>query len=204
MIRHHPAEAVLLACAAGMLPVPQARVVAAHAALCPDCAAALREAEAVGGALLETLPAAELAPDALRRILARLDAAPVEADLPSVPVTLTALATGRWRWTGPGVAMMPLIPRDASDSRLDLIRVAPGTALLEHGHTDNEMTCVLQGSFQDGINRYGPGDFVAADSGIAHQPTALPGEACICLIATSGRLRARGLMGWLLRPLLGM
>lgn len=238
MIRHHPSEATLLACASGTLPEPHARVVAAHLGFCPDCVRALGQAEAVGGALLADLPPSPLAGDALARTLARLDAPAPDApgrvapqgtvpgwgaprwdapgwdapgrDAPgwiapgARPATLAALATGRWRWTGPGIAIMPLIPRDASDSRLDLIRVAPGVALLEHGHTGRESTCVMQGAFQDATGAYHTGDFIETDRDLAHRPTALPGETCLCLIATSGHLQPRGILGWLVRPLLGM
>ena len=203
MIQHHPSQVTLLSYAAGTLPEAHARVVAAHLTFCPECTQALRQAEAVGGALITDLPPSLMSPNALARTLDRLQAPPATEPQPG-PATLTGLATGRWRWTGPGIAMMPLLRRDASDSRLDLIRVAPGVALLEHGHTGHESTCVLQGAFQDGIGEYGVGDFMEADDDFAHHPTALAGEACICLIATSGHLRPRSLLGWLVRPLLGM
>jgi putative transcriptional regulator len=204
MIRHHPTEMTIIACAAGSLPAPHARVVAAHVALCPTCGAALNEAAEVGGALLDTLSPAPLAPDALKRTFAKLDAEPEIEKAMVPPLMLGALAREIWRWSGPGISLMPLIRRDATDSRLDLIRVAPGIGLLKHGHSGLEMTCVLQGGFDDGIGLYRAGDFVEADTEHVHRPTALPGEDCICLIATSGRLRARGLLGWLVRPLLGM
>ena len=205
MIRHHPSDETLLACAAATLPEAHALVVAAHAALCPACARTLRHAEAAGGAILSDLPPTALAADALERAFAHLDApvAPASWDRAPLPPTLAALATGRWRWTGPGIAMMSLLPRDASDTRLDLIRVAPGVALLEHGHAGRESTCVLQGGFADEDGEYHEGDFVAGGDG-AHRPVALAGEPCICLIATSGHLRPRGPLGWLVRPLLGM
>ena len=203
MMQHHPSDETLLACAAATLPAPHARVVAAHLTFCPDCARAVRRAETVGGAILADLSPSPLAPDALKRTLARLDTPSAPEPL-AATATLSDLATGRWRWTGPGIAMMPLIRRDASDSRLDLIRVAPGTALLEHGHSGRESTCVLQGAFDDGTGTYRVGDFIETDTAVAHRPTALSGEPCICLIATSGHLQPRGLMGWLVRPLLGM
>jgi putative transcriptional regulator len=204
MIRHHPSDINVLACAAGTLPEPHARVVAVHAAMCPVCAVALREADEVGGALLDSLPLAPLAADALKRTLARLDGTPAVKDAAPAPLTLDALAKGRWRRSGLGIAVMPLLRRDAADSRLDLIRVAPGRALLEHGHTGLEMICVLQGGFDDGTGQYHVGDFMETDARLAHRPKALPGEDCICLIATSGHLRVRGLLGWLVRLLIGM
>ena len=78
MIRHHPADTTLLACAAGRMPPAHARVIGVHAALCPHCAAGLAAAEAAGGALLEALAPVALAPDALARTLARLACGPIQ------------------------------------------------------------------------------------------------------------------------------
>lgn len=209
MIRHHPAEATLLACAAGTLADAHARVIRVHAAMCPACAAGLRAAEAGGGALLEALEPTALAPDALARTLARLDAVPparkeAARDEAAAAFDFAALAKGRWRRVGPGIAMMTLMARDASDSRLDLIRVAPGRSLLAHSHEGSETTCVLRGAFEDGLGTYGPGDCVETDPALSHQPRALPGEECVCLIAVTHHLRPQSWLGRLVRPLLGM
>ena len=204
MIRHHPAEASLIACAAGTMPMAHARVIEVHAARCPVCAAGLRAAEAAGGALLDALPPAPMAPDALARALARLDMAAPEPAPAAPAFDLAALASGRWRRVAPGIAIMNLLPRDATDSRLDLIRVAPGRALLTHGHTGPETTCVLSGAFADGTGTFATGDCVEADAALDHTPRALPGEDCVCLIATTHHLRPHGWLGRLVRPLLGM
>lgn len=204
MIRHHPAEASLIACAAGTIPMAHARVIGVHTARCPVCAAGLRAAEAAGGALLDALPPAPMAPDALARALARLDTAAPEPAPPAPAFDLAALASGRWRRVAPGIAIMNLLPRDATDSRLDLIRVAPGRALLTHGHTGPETTCVLSGAFADGTGTFAAGDCVEADAALDHTPRALPGEDCVCLIATTHHLRPHGWLGRLVRPLLGM
>ena len=201
---HHPSHATLLACAAGTLPEPHRRVVAAHAAGCSHCATVLREADAMGAALMETLAPATMAEDALQRTLARLEEPARPEPLPA-PVTLDAMVAGRrWRPVAPGIAMMVLIRRDQSDSRLDLIRVAPGLALLEHGHDGQEMTCVMQGAFNDGLETYAVGDVAENDGSLEHQPRALPGPDCICLISTTGRLKPRSWLGRLIGPLLGM
>jgi putative transcriptional regulator len=203
MIRHHPSEATLVAYAAGSLPEPHIRTVAVHLALCPACAAALAELTEIGGALIEAIEPSRLAPDALARTLARLDA-PARLEPPPPAVTLDAVAIKHWRWTGPGIAMMTLIARDRTGTRLDLIRVAPGTGLLHHGHTGFETTCVMRGAYHDGLDRYETGDFAESDPSEQHRPMALPGEDCICLMATTGMLRPTGLLGRLIRPLLGM
>lgn len=202
MIRHHPADDSLLACAAGSMPEPHARVIRVHATLCPACAAGLRAAEAAGGALLESLQPVALAPDALQRTLARLSK--VGSHPGPIRFDLSALAAGRWQRVAPGIAMKPLIARDATDSRLDLIRVAPGRALLEHGHEGAETTCVLQGAFSDGLGTYGPGDCVETDPALSHHPRALAGEDCVCLIAVTHHLRPQSWLGRVVRPLLGM
>lgn len=203
MIRHHPSEATLVAYAAGSLPEPHNRTVAAHLAFCPACAAALDDLAEIGGALIEEIEPSMLAPEALARTLARLDTPPRPEPQPPA-VTLDRLAVKRWRWTGPGIAMMPLIARDRTGTRLDLIRVAPGTGLLQHGHSDFETTCILRGAYDDGLSRYAAGDFAESDAGELHRPKAEPGEDCVCLIATTGQLRPTGLLGRLIRPLLGM
>src|SRR3954447_26169764 len=78
---HHPTEALLLDYAAGVLHEPAPVVVATHMALCPMCRARVRDLDAVGGALLEALPAAAPAARALDAVLAPLE--PPEP-LPSV------------------------------------------------------------------------------------------------------------------------
>jgi putative transcriptional regulator len=204
MIRHHPAETTLFACAAGTLPAAHAEVIRVHAALCPACAAGLALAEAAGGVLLEALAPTAMAEDALARTLARLDhVVPAPAPAPA-RFDVAALASGRWRRVAPGIAMMPLLRRDATDSRLDLIRVAPGRALLSHGHSGAETTCVLAGTFSDETGDYGFGDCMETDTALAHQPRARGEEECICLIAVTHHLQPKSWLGRLVRPLLGM
>jgi len=201
MIRHHPSDTTLFACAAGTLPAPHASVVAVHAAQCSECRTALRLATVVGGALLEALPPAPLSDDALARALARLD--DTVAD-PVAGPSLTELASGHWRWIAPGVRLMPLVRRDASGTRLDLIRVTPGTALPQHSHSGREMTCVLHGAFTDQTGEYGIGDVAEGDTDLDHSPIAMAGEHCVCMIATTGRLRAHGVIARILQNLIGV
>ena len=72
---HHPSPERLLEYAAGSLEAGRRLVIDTHVRLCPDCQGETRLVEAVGGALLERLPAADLSPDALQRALARIEAA---------------------------------------------------------------------------------------------------------------------------------
>jgi len=197
----HPSEATLITRAAGTLPPLHGQVVAMHIADCPGCRAAVRFGEALGGALLETAPPATLAPAALSRSLARLDEVVPEPP-PADPVTVVGRRR-RWRPLAPGIRLMPLVPRDATGTRLDLIRVAPGVALPRHDHRDRETTYVLAGAFVDESGEYRAGDIAEGDAGLDHRPRALAGADCVCLIATTGALRPHGRLACLLQPLFG-
>jgi putative transcriptional regulator len=201
MMLHHPSDATLLSYAAGHLPVLHTRVLAVHLSACPHCRDEVRLLEEIGGALLETLPPVALQPDALARTLARLNQAPLAPGPVSVPVTLQALAVGRWWWLGPGIRLMPLRRRDAYDTRLDLVRVAPGVALPAHGHTGLETACILQGAYSDATGEYTAFDLAESDGELDHAPVASPGQDCICLIATTGRLRGHTWLSRLVQPL---
>jgi len=205
MTQHHPSDATLMAYVAGTLPAPHAIVVRTHLATCHTCRAAVRLATDLGGAVIEDAPPAALGADALGRTLARLSV-PAPAEPPMrVPVTLADFATGRWWWIGKGIRLMPLMPRDRDDARLDLIRVAPGTALPAHGHTGSELTCVLAGAFADMTGEYRVGDFAESDPSLDHQPTASDaGGDCVCLIATTGRLRSESRLVRMVLPLVGL
>ena len=98
------------------------------------------------------------------------------------------------------------VPEDARRARehVWLLRIAPSTALPDHGHHGWEATCVLSGRFTDVSGEYGPGDVAEMNDAEIHQPVAGAGEACICLIAWEGRLRMRGLLARLLQPLIGV
>lgn len=209
MIRQHPSDATLIGYAAATLPPLHQQVAAVHIAQCPACRARLRLSQELGGVLLDEEQPAPLGDDALAHALARLDASEAETppapQPPSAAAMVATLSQGRrWRWVGYGIRLMPLVPRDATGTRLDLIRVAPGIALPQHDHTGPEITCVLKGAFADDSGEYRVGDVAEGDVGLNHQPRALAGDECICIIATTGYLRANSLIARLLQPVFGI
>jgi putative transcriptional regulator len=218
---HHPADDTLLRHAAGDLPSGHALVVATHLPFCHHCQAATRFGEAVGGALLDDLPPADLATDALSRMLARLDTPVIQAPRPPeaaaslgegvpLPTALRGLVRPAWRWLAPGVSRILIAAPGAGEhEHICLLRVAPGSRLPDHGHSGWEAACVLSGSFNDVTGEYGPGDVAEMDGAepdgdVLHQPVAGSGEACICLLAWEGPLRMRGWLARLVQPLLGV
>jgi putative transcriptional regulator len=220
-IRHHPDDATLLAYAAGAVTEGIGLVAAAHLELCPQCRGRVRDATALGGALLDTLDGDPLGEGALAKVLARIDAEaePQPAPRPSLrvkagttdglPATLApwlpqGLDGVPWRTLAPGVRHFRLAGVDSGGGTVRLLAIAPGTALPHHGHGGIELTLVLRGSFADEVGRFAPGDLADLDPSVQHQPVADTQTPCICLIATDARLRFSGVLGRLFQPLAGI
>jgi putative transcriptional regulator len=64
-----------------------------------------------------------------------------------------------------------------------------------HEHSGAEFCTVLKGAFRDESGLYSAGDFAATDGDVDHQPVVIGDEECVCLFATEGRLKARGVLG---------
>jgi putative transcriptional regulator len=217
-ITHHPDLASLLFCAAGSQPEARAAVMASHLAVCPACRAEAGRMERVGAAMfaiLDPAPMARTAPVAALRAgeadvaeagTGRGQCVETDGDVPGplVPLVGTRLDDVPWRWMAPGVwsHKLPLSPASAGELRL--FKIAPGVALPEHGHDGQELTLILRGSYADSTGTYRVGDVADLDADTAHNPVACPVEGCICLAATEGALRFKGMLPRLLRPLMGL
>ncbi|HXQ15867.1 MAG TPA: ChrR family anti-sigma-E factor [Caulobacteraceae bacterium] len=205
----HPSEELILDYARGALEAGRALVVAAHLGACPACRATVRLAEAVGGALIEELEPAPLAPDALARTLARLDAPqppPAAVQRPPdnwirVPPEVIAAATRHKRWAAPGVWVADVTGGAKAWPRSYLLGVGAGMAVPRHTHRGREFVCVLKGAFEDRGVVYGPGDFAESDEGVEHRPRVSRDGECVCLTAADHALAPRELIGRLFQPL---
>ena len=206
-ITFKPSDETLLAFAAGTLRAPEAAVVAAHVALCPDSAELVANLQRLGGLLLERLPATALSGDALARMMARIDADGGESeaeprlnDMAELPEPLRRYPLGPWRWLGPGTRLRSVgVPKDG-DCRVLLFKIDPGRRMPQHSHNGVELTCVLSGSYHDDAGRFGPGDFEEADEATDHQPIVDSDGPCICLVALDGQIRLSGMLGRMLQP----
>jgi putative transcriptional regulator len=201
---HHPSEEFLLDYASGAATEPFALLVAAHLACCPACRAIVAEAEAIGGALLEDLPAdaaaASLDQD-VNAILAR--AARQAADRRRAPASTLAgplrdyvadLETAPWRALGPGIHHC-VLAKDRHGAAARLLRIAPGRSVFEHSHSGTELTLVLKGGYRAGGTHFQAGDVECADESTSHRPVADADGTCICLAVTDAPLRFRNLLG---------
>jgi len=214
--RHHFPEELLLDYASGSLPEGEAVLVSTHLALCHECRAAAVDFDAIGGALLSAVDPVDLAPGALAKVLARIDAEPRvppgegsagrrDAGVPP-PLRdyLDAAAGGSlenlgWHPLAAGVDQAALPPLWAETGKawpagveVTLVRLAPGAAAPRHTHLGIEATVIVQGGFADQFGQYERGDAWIVDASVDHAPVALPGEPCLCLVYQDAPLKLTG------------
>lgn len=215
-IRHHISDDILLAYATGDLAEGSSLLIATHLALCPSCRAVVRDAEAVGGALLDDVGTVPIAENSFARTMDRIGAA--EATPQHTATTATAhpllpeplrgymggdVGTLRWKRLGRGAYHIP-IPTGDAGTRARLLRIPAGAPVPEHGHNGLELTLVLCGSFTDKVGGFGRGDVQEADASLEHQPIAGSEEDCICLAVTDAPLRFKSWAARLAQPVLGI
>jgi putative transcriptional regulator len=203
---------LLAAFSAGTLDHGGHIAVATHLVGCDGCRRLAHSFEHVGGVVLEDLPPAALAADALARVTERLLEPPrstatpsiriPESELPGLPRFLRSYRFGDWKWIAPSTYIRPVVLPHSSDTRVFLLKGGRGTKLLRHSHTGVEMTCILTGGYSQYGEHFGVGDFDLGDDTVEHDPTVDPGEECICLVAMQGGLRLSGLLGKIIQPLI--
>jgi putative transcriptional regulator len=216
-IQHHVPDEGLLAHAAGTATEGASLAIACHVALCVSCSARVAELEALGGALLETVGSAELRPDALQSVLARLDGAPQQQAavvVPEVPellrpydlprtlrgVLARAQVPIRWRLVIPGVRAINLSV-GAADDVVRLIAFKGGITIPLHDHGGPEHIVVFSGALEEEGARFGRGDISIRESGEQHQQRVAPGEPCVALVVNEGKLHPLTLRGRILLAL---
>ena len=208
---HHPSAPLLAAAAGGRMSPAVTRILSAHAKLCPRCASLMAESETIAGAALECDDGFDLAPDALDRALAALDAAPRATRLPESLSALPAevheivgesLSKSQWRSGGLGLRILDLdLPDAAHGESFQVFRIEPGYGPPRHTHGGQEFTLVLTGAFKDETGTYRAGDIAIGDDSITHRPIAEPGEVCYALAVTTAPLKFTGPLGVLQRVL---
>jgi putative transcriptional regulator len=196
-------------------------------ALCPECRSVVQAAEAVGGELIDMLlPSAHVstsADDVLLLIAGTkgsTDITEVRSDIrfdaaansnkadTLLPQPLRTYVPGgveslKWQWMGPGVRYARILDSDAG-AKVGLMRIASGTRMPHHGHSDEEYTMVLAGSYRDDFGVYRRGDVEIASKDTLHQPVADDDGDCICLVVTHGELKPTSLLARVLQPLMRM
>lgn len=216
ILSHHVTDDILMAYEAGSLAEGWSLAVATHLALCPEARQRARLARELGGALLDSIEPAPVAPSAFDRLMARIEAdgpvppaAPATAAMPGpavLPEPLRSYVGGdidaiRWKRLGVGAHHLPIRTSDRVTS-VRLLKIPAGAPVPEHGHRGMEMTVVLAGTLCDGEEVFRRGEIEIADEHVEHQPLAGPGEDCICLAVTDAPLRFKSLIVRLAQPFL--
>ncbi|ARA79500.1 ChrR family anti-sigma-E factor [Pseudomonas ficuserectae] len=217
--RHHPDDATLVSYAAGALSQVLAVVTAAHLERCAECRARLRQAEEIGGVLMQQHTSSVVPLKGRSAMLARLDerqtgAEPAMYSTPAanqdpdlLPVCMHAhfgrqLSTLKWKTLVPGVQRVRA--QGIEQGNLMLLKIAPGVSMPVHSHESGEMTMVLKGAYHDIQGSFALNDVADLDSHIQHQPIAYPDRECICVLATESRLRFHGLLARMMQPFFGI
>lgn len=193
--KHHPTDDILASYAAGALEPGFGLVVGAHLEGCQACRAKTAGFEAASGAALKDLPPVEIGDDALARVLVRMDDA--EQDLPARDTRplLQRLPLKPKKWVAPGAWVAAVDTPHAPENRVYLLRVGAGMPAARHEHSGVEFCTILKGAYRDELGLFAAGDFALAEGDLNHQPKVEPGEECICLFATEGRLKPNDIIG---------
>lgn len=202
--------------AAGTLSEGAALMVASHLSFLPEARAELAAAEAIGGTLLDGIEPETVAPDALDRLMARLDApAPADTAVPAASARSAVLPPALRRWLGrdvddlgwsflgPGMQKIKLW-RGGNDERLWMLRARPGARIPRHGHRGPELVLVLKGSFSDPSGTFRTGDIQETGDADTHGLTIGMESECICLALTQGPIRFDGWIARLMQPFIGL
>lgn len=215
--RHHPPETLLLEYATGVLREAQALAVATHLAYCPACRRQAALLDELGGALLEALPPEPLPPDALATLVAHLDQAPASHPGPAagpgsamecplggliVPEPLRGYLArlpqpSAWIGLSDGVFALHMALGRAPVVA-EILKMAPGSALPVHRHSDQELILTLQGAFSEEAGPhsaqggcYGVGDLGEFEGGSTH--TVVAGkDGCVCYRVLAGPVERLG------------
>jgi putative transcriptional regulator len=215
-LNHHLDDATIVAYAAGTLGEAHSVVAAAHIAVCATCRGSARAAESLGGSLLQAQDEDAVSDACRAATLASLDGVVQKArqEQPSVaadvPLPLSSLlgharlSDLKWKRKAPGIAKVDLPLSPGSRTHLQLLKIAPGKTMPEHGHGGEELTLVLKGSYSDHTGRYIKGDVADLDVDVEHEPRVDSDEECICLIATEAPTRFKSIWARLAQPFVGI
>ena len=208
-IQHHPSEETLIDFTAGTLDEGRSLVVATHLASCSSCRRAMKQLEAIGGMLLDTMQSSALSPRSRTMTIFRtggVELSDAGRNIHAASASnghlspLSLFEAGEWRWIGPGIHSKSVAVETNGAMRVFMLRAAAGTRLPDHRHAGTEWTCVLEGAYRHDLGYFGPGDFDEADESVEHRPQVVSDGECICLVALSGKIELQGWAGRLIAP----
>ncbi len=214
-VAHHPSDALLLKFVRRELPVGPSVAISAHAEMCGQCRARIREMERESGAVLDWAVAGGSRsadnPDFSGMIdgivsQPRRNAAGSDHSESAIPSDSTRESTLKdeliehsrlprvlrraaenLRWNGPTAGIRQANVAIDHETRCEFIHMAAGASTPVHTHYGREYTLLLDGGFDDKFGSYREGDFIVRDGGHEHQPVSENG--CLCFAALDRPVR---------------
>ena len=226
-ITHHLSDTTLGEYANGLLNEALEVVVVSHLTLCPSCRSRSELADRMGGYFIETSDYAKPALSA-QQLLARAHSdsssvdsfgeissdhsnpdSPPPVIMPGIPQPLARRLPANldqisWKRLSKGIQHVDLSAAVNNKGAFKLLKLEPGTEVLEHSHGEHELTLVLRGSYTDDIGRFSVGDVADLGPKDSHKPVIDSEEPCIALIATNSPIRYKKLVGKLMQPFIGI
>lgn len=199
----------------GALPAPLALLVETKRAMDDGVV----EADVLGGYFLEAETPADMQPNAFEQAMREIEALEDELTArrakgaaraavkyldevlllpePVRSAALNALEAGRWRFGGLGLERLLVSEQDGV--KAELMRIEPGRPAMRHGHEGREFTLVLQGSFEDETESFGPGAICERGPDDVHRPWAGSEQVCFALVVAEAPLVFKDLLGFIQR-----
>lgn len=201
MISCHPTQEMLEKFANGELPATLAAAVSIHAEMCSECRAQIsayteqqadsgfngvsshassanvNEKDAFAGIDIDDMIAAITATDEIDIALEDKEKTiTVKGKEYVLPRALTNMTMSNW--SSIGKLARSRVELGEGEIRASLLQIQPGGSVPEHTHKGFELTLLLDGSFEDDMGVYGPGDFIVLDGKHTHNPVSH--EGCLC------------------------
>lgn len=207
-------ELLLFDYAAGNLDPAQNMIVLSHTLINADAKARVEAYEAAGAALMASHTESALSMNALESVFEKIDTyAEAKTAVQNKPLQASSILPAPiadalkmpleqlpWRHVVSGVDKVD-IKFSRNTSYTELLKIEPGKKIAPHSHEGEEITLVLDGSFEDSTGTYRRGDLIVADASVTHAPHAGMEKGCICVTARTAPLHFKGIMS-LLNPFL--
>lgn len=214
-IQHHPSDAWLLDFACGNLPPLFDQIIKAHVDVCPVCKEVVKDAERLGGELLNAIGHSHSSPvemchekygDISHTLYdaSRAESTGHVADLEKLVSTYldSSFNALPWKSFGEGLKLCRLIKED--NVQMWMLRGQPGVTLPVHSHKGSELTLVMKGAYFCGSQIFQAGDIEEADETVEHQPVITSGGECICLAVTEGQLEFKKVLPRIVQKFVGI
>jgi putative transcriptional regulator len=211
MIKHHPSDELLTQFAEGRLPASINVAVSIHVEMCSCCQEKLvainehvaQEAFAVSDVTVDDVEMDSIfeqitADETLEKMTyAKAKSVNVAGKDIVMPRVLNQLEFDDWK--GIGKLARSRVGLDDGDIRSSLLHIDAGGEIPHHTHTGDEVTVLLDGSFEDELGTYNKGDFIWLSGEHHHQPVTEKG--CLCYAVVTDALHFNQGISRLLNPI---